>query len=143
MPVAERHAADLDPEVRARLTFVGGDMFSSVPPADAYVLKHIIHDWDDSSCIRLLENCRSQMQGDGRIFCVDAVLPPMGDTGGVAAKLLDLNMMVALTGKERTEAQWRSLYDAAGLEVVSITPLRQPPGTSTGIVEGVKRKLHA
>ncbi len=138
MPVAERHAADLDPEVRARLTFVGGDMFSSVPPADAYVVKHIIHDWDDSSCIRLLENCRSQMQGDGRIFCVDAVLPPMGDTRGVAAKLLDLNMMVAVTGKERTEAQWRSLYDTAGLELVSITPLQQPPGTSTGIVEGAK-----
>ncbi len=138
-PVAERHAAEEDPEIRERLRFVGGDMFVEVPPADAYLLKHIIHDWDDSSCIGLLQNCRNRMQGDGRIFCIDAVLPPMGNTGGAAAKLLDLNMMVALTGKERTEAQWRSLYDAAGLEVVSITPLQQPPGTSTGIIEGARR----
>ena len=68
----------------ARLEYVGGDMFESVPPADVYIMKHIIHDWDDERCLRLLRNCHLSMEGGGPIICVDAVLPPMGDTGGTA-----------------------------------------------------------
>ena len=61
----------------------------------------------------------------------------MGDTGGVAGKLLDLDMMVFISGMERTETQWRELYTAAGLEVVSVTPIQDNFGTS--IIEGVRQ----
>jgi O-methyltransferase domain len=99
-------------------------------------MKHIIHDWDDERCIRLLRNCHQSMQGNGRVICVDAILPPLGDTSGAAAKLLDLNMMVFIPGKERTRAQWEALYRVAGLRIQSIVPLQDNFGTS--IIEGVK-----
>ena len=108
-----------------------------MPPANVYIMKHIIHDWEDEKCVRLLTNCREAMQGDGRVICVDSVLPPMGDTENAPAKLLDLQMLVAITGKERTENQWRKLYEAAGFEISKITPLQDNFGTS--IVEGVMR----
>jgi hypothetical protein len=128
VPLAEQQA--IDPGIRERLEFRGGDMFHSVPAGDVYVMKHIIHDWDDASCLKLLRNCRSSMLGDGRVICVDAVLPPMGETGATPAKLLDLNMLVSFQGKERTREQWAALYRAAGLEIRSITPLEDNFGTS-------------
>lgn len=135
-PIAEARAAKDAKSVLSRLSFQGGDMFAGVPPADAYVMKHIIHDWDDERCAKLLSHCRAAMRGDGRVYCVDAVVPPMGDTSGAPAKLLDLDMMVVITGKERTEKEWRALYAVAGLEVTSITPIRDNFGTS--IVAGRK-----
>jgi hypothetical protein len=137
IPVAREKFRVEDPAVARRLEYVGANMFESVPEADVYIMKHIIHDWEDEKCIRLLQNCAKSMRGNGRVICVDSVLPPMGDTGGAPAKMLDLNMLVFITGKERTEAEWRELYRAAGLEVRSITPLQDNFGTS--IVEGVKR----
>lgn len=110
-------------------------MFASVPSADVYILKHIIHDWEDEKCIRLLDNCRRGLRGNGRVICVDAVVPPMGNTTGTPAKLTDIVMMTFITGKERTEEQWASLYRAAGLEIHSITPIHD--NLDTSIVEGV------
>jgi O-methyltransferase domain len=77
------------------------------------------------------------MTGDGRVNCVDAVLAPMGDTAGTPAKLLDCNMMVFISGKERTKVQWDELYQAAGFQIHTITSLRDNFGTS--IIEGVKK----
>jgi len=122
--------------IASRLECVGGDMFESVPRGDAYVLKHIIHDWDDDRCVRLLRNCRESMDASGRIFCVDTVLPPMGDTSGAAGKILDIMVMLAIGGRERTRDQWEALYGAAGFRISRITPLQDNFGTS--IVEGVK-----
>ncbi len=90
------------------------------------------------NALRLLTSCRETMLGDGRVICVDALLPPMGNTGGAPAKMLDLEMLVAITGKERTEDQWRRMYEAAGLRISKITPLQDNFGAS--IVEGVKRE---
>ena len=132
--IARKHLQNEDEDVIHRLEFVGGDMFEKVPVADAFILKRIIHDWDDAHCIQLLRNCTSSMQAGGRVICVDSVLPPLGDTSGTQAKLLDVDMLVFDMGKERTEKQWRELYEAAGLTVTSITPLRDNFGTS--IVEG-------
>jgi len=122
--------------VAARLEYYGGDMFESVPTAHAYILKHIIHDWDDERCLQLLRNCHRSMNGTGRVICVDSVLPPFGDTSGTAAKFLDLLMMAGVRGKERTRKQWEELYAGAGLRVASVTSLQDNFGTS--IVEGVK-----
>jgi SAM-dependent methyltransferase len=133
--IARRHAAEEDPGVLERVTFVGGDMFADVPPGDVYVLKTVIHDWDDARCVQVLQRCRARLPAAGRIICADKVLPPMGDTGASGSKLLDLLMMVSLPGKERTEAQWRVLYEQAGLRVASITVVNPRSGES--IVEGV------
>jgi hypothetical protein len=132
----QRAARDAD-DVLARLSLVGGDMFDDVPAGDTLLMSRILHDWDDSSCARLLRRCRDRIGGDGRIVCIDAVLPPMGDASGSAAKLLDLLMMVTLPGKERTEAEWRSLFDSAGLEVALIALIE--PRNCISVIQGVKR----
>lgn len=117
------------------VAFVAGDMFAEVPPADTYVLKKVLHDWDDARAIAVLRNCRARMPRDGRVLAVDNVLPPMGDTSAAGTKLLDMLMLVSLPGKERTEAEWRALYDAAGLAVASIRVINPRSGES--IIEGI------
>jgi SAM-dependent methyltransferase len=124
--------------IASRLDFIAGDMFDSVPRADVYILKHIIHDWDDARCVRVLRNCHDSLEEGGRIICVDSVVPPLGDTGALASKLLDVNMMVMLPGKERTEAQWSVLFEQAGLRVSRVVPLSDNFGTS--IVEAVRSR---
>jgi len=94
----------VDERVRARLSFVAGDMFADVPAADTYVVKTVMHDRDGASCVRMLKNCRARRAEGGRILGVDNVLPPMGDAGASGTKLLDMLMMLSLPGKERTEA---------------------------------------
>ena len=136
--LAQERSQANDGAIANRLEYIAGDMFDSVPPADVYIMKHIIHDWEDEKCIQLLENCRRSMEGDGRVICVDSVLPPMGDVAGVPAKLLDINMLVFMPGKERTEDQWSHLFRTAGFEIRSVTPIHDNFGTS--IVEGVKQK---
>ncbi len=136
IPIAQKHLRDEDRDIVSRLKFVGGDMFEGVPAAQVYIMKHIIHDWDDNRCIKLLKHCHNSMDGDGRVICVDVVLPPMGDTSGTPGKFLDIDMMVFVPGKERTQNQWEDLLDAASFKIKSITPLQDNFGTS--IVEGVK-----
>jgi hypothetical protein len=120
-----------------RLATQSGNFFESVPEGgDAYIMKHIIHDWDDEHCLRLLRNCHQSMQGAGRLICVDSVLPPMGDPSGTSAKFLDLLMMAGIRGKERTLRQWEELYAETGFRVTGVIPLQDNFGTS--IVEGAK-----
>jgi hypothetical protein len=135
IPVAQR-SLPLPDAVASRLQYVGADMFSAVPRADAYVLKHIVHDWDDEHCHQLLSNCFNSMDGAGRLLCVDSVLPPLGDTSATPAKFLDLMMMALIRGKERTLQQWEDLYKSAGFRVTNVIPLHDNFGTS--IVEGAK-----
>lgn len=85
----------------------------------------------------MLQNCRAALPAGGRVVCVDNVLPPMGDTGCSSTKLLDMLMMVSLPGRERTAAEWRRLFDAAGLALASITPINPRSGES--VIEGVAR----
>lgn len=94
----------------------------------------IIHDWEDSRCVSLLRNCARSLKRGGRVICVDAVLPPLGDSGDAPGKLLDVNMMLVLRGKERTSAEWHALYEQAGLLVHRITPI--PDTFNTCVIEG-------
>jgi len=135
--IAGRHVASEDPGVRARLSLVAGDMFVDVPPGDCYVLRRIVHDWDDERAIRVLANCAARLPADGRVLCMDNVIPPLGDTGCSGTKFLDMLMMVSLPGRERTEAEWRTLYERAGLSVTRIITVTPRSGES--IVEGVRR----
>ncbi len=136
VPLAKKNLATHDRDLLSRLEYVAGDMFEEVPPADTYIMKFIIHDWNDEQCLRILKNCHASMEGNGRIICVDSVLAPMGDTDN-RGKFLDINMMVLIPGKERTEKQWYELFDRAGFKIRSIVSTEDNFGTS--IIEGVKR----
>jgi hypothetical protein len=123
-----------DPAVTARLSYLGGDMFEGVPPADAYVFKLILHNWDDASCARLLKSASGGLERGGRVICVDTVMPPLGDTGDVPSKLLDLNMMLLLPGRERTRVEWEALYREAGLAITAMIPI--PDAFNIFVIEG-------
>jgi hypothetical protein len=104
-----------------RCETVGGDFFEAVPPgADVYILKRVLHDWDDDACIALLRRCRAALAAQGRVLVIDAVIPPGNDPH--PAKIVDLIMLTALTGRERTEAEFRELLTAAGLRLTRILP---------------------
>jgi hypothetical protein len=121
------------PEVRARIETAGGSFFDSVPAgADGYLMKYIIHDWDDEKCVRILENCRSAMAPGGRVLIVEHVIPK----GNAAdfGKLLDVNMMVLTGGKERTRKEFAELLARAGLRLSRVVATARP----VSIVEGVR-----
>jgi hypothetical protein len=122
------------PDVARRLRYVAGDMFKDVPPADAFVLKLIMHDWDDAACATILANVCSRLERGGRVICIDNVMPPLGDVSDVPQKLLDVNMMLLLPGKERTRVEWEALYRGAGLSVTAMVPV--PDAFNMFVIEG-------
>jgi hypothetical protein len=103
-----------DSDLSDRCQIVGGDFFTSVPSADVYVLRHIIHDWDDDDAVSILRNCRNAMNPEGRILLVETVIPPMNEP--CFGKWLDL-MMLIVGGRERTKEQYRQLLPQAGLKL--------------------------
>ena len=119
-----------------RLEFAGGDFFEAVPPgADAYMLKHVIHDWDDAKATRILETCRAAMGPETKLLIVEGVYPPRidGSPESEGAARNDVNMMVCTGGRQRSEAEFRELYAAAGLQLNRIV--------ETGfaaVIEGVR-----
>jgi len=92
-----------------------GSFFEVVPAGDTYVLKWIIHDWDDQRSAAILKNCRSAMATKGRVLLVEAVIQP--GTATSFSKYMDLNMLVMTGGRERTEAKYGALLDSAGLRL--------------------------
>ena len=123
-----------DDDVARRLSYAAGDMFKEVPPADAYVLKLILHDWDDASCAKILANVCARLERGGRVICIDNVMPPLGDVSDVPQKLLDVNMMLLLPGKERTRVEWEALYRGAGLSITAMIPV--PDAFNMFVIEG-------
>ena len=109
-------------------------MFKEVPPADAYVLKLIMHDWDDAACATILANVCARLEPGGRVICIDNVMPPLGDVSDVPQKLLDVNMMLLLPGKERTRVEWEALYRGAGLAITAMVPV--PDAFNMFVIEG-------
>ena len=107
-----------------RCRAVGGDFFQSVPPADAYVIKHIIHDWPDDRATTILRNCRASLAPGGKLLLVEAVIQP-GNAPDVA-KILDLEMLIVASGKERTEAEYRQLLAGAGWRLTRVIPTGSP-----------------
>jgi O-methyltransferase/methyltransferase family protein len=104
------------PEVAARCTVEGGDFFVGVPKdADAYLMKYIIHDWNDEKSRAILRHCREAMRPDGRVLVVEHVIAKGNAPDW--AKLLDVNMLALLTGRERTLEQFRALLRSAGLRL--------------------------
>ena len=111
--------------VMERCTLASGDMFSSVPSgADAYIMKHIIHDWPDDRCVQLLKACRKGVNPGGKLLVVDSVIQPGNDFS--PAKFLDLQMLIFPSGCERTEKQFRDLFAASGWRLNRIIPTAAP-----------------
>jgi hypothetical protein len=116
--VPEAEAAARKDGLHDRFITVGGDFFESVPPADLYVLKYILHDWDDENCIGILKNCRASLQEGGRVVAIDYLVGELGTPG--LPTLMDMNMLVMTNGKERGIEEFDELFDAAGLGRTSV-----------------------
>jgi hypothetical protein len=114
----------------SRATIESGSFFDRVPAdCDAYIMKHILHDWDDDSSRRILSLMREQLiktaRDTGRVFLCEMVVPDA--PGPAPAKMLDIEMLVCTPGgKERTAAEFGQLMESAGLKLVGITPTKSP-----------------
>jgi O-methyltransferase domain/Dimerisation domain len=104
-----------------RCEVVAGDFFAAVPSGgDAYILKWIIHDWDDERSATLLKNCHRAMVRSGKLLLVEAIVS--ADNAPSFHKFMDLNMLVMTGGRERTEAEYQALLEAAGFSLTRIVP---------------------
>jgi hypothetical protein len=125
---ANVHAAGLE----QRCKLVGGSFFDHVPPGgDAYLMRHIIHDWNDEQALTILRHCRKAMRPAAKLLLVECVIPPGNEP--FFGKWLDVNMLVIPGGQERTEQEYRELYKAAGFTLTRIVPTT----TEVSVIEGV------
>jgi ubiquinone/menaquinone biosynthesis C-methylase UbiE len=108
-----------------RCELVGGDFFKQVPEgADTHVLKQIIHDWDDERAAVILKSCRRALRPNGRIQLVEMLIPTDNSPGPV--QFVDLNMLVLLGGRERSEAEYSKLLEEAGFKPPRFIPTQSP-----------------
>ena len=112
--------------LESRCEAVGGDFFREVPRgADAYLLKHVIHDWNDDDAIAILKTCHGAMDGtDAKLLLVEGVYPERIDQSLASrgAAFNDVNMLVSTGGRQRCEAEFRALYQSAGFRLTNIVP---------------------
>ena len=116
--------------VRDRCDVVGGSFFDEVPKADAYILKHILHDWYDEDCTRILQTIRAAAPAGARLLVIERLIE--GPNTGADAKSSDLNMLVGPGGMERTREEFDALLSAGGWRVAAVHP-----ATSHHIIEAV------
>jgi len=131
--VIEQARADkLLDRLGSRCALAGGNFLESVPAgADVYIMKHIIHDWDDERAATILQNCRRVMKAGGRILVVDRVIGPPNAPD--PKKFFDVAMMLMPGGRERSEPEWNRLFTASGLRLSRIVPTPGP----LSIIEGM------
>ena len=105
----------------SRCELVAGDFFVDVPAGgDAYILKWILHDWDDSACERILASCRRAIGSRGKLLLVESVIPPAGVSHH--SKLDDIEMMTLLGSQERTKEEYAALMERSGFRLTRILP---------------------
>ncbi len=134
-PIAERARAKVEAAgLGSRLRVIAGSALEDEIPrgADAYILRHVVHDWNDENTVRFLANCRKAAGSKGRVLVVEFVIPTGNEPN--FGKWLDL-MMLCYGGKERTVDEYRTLYEKAGLELTRVAPTRMP----ISVIEGVAR----
>jgi hypothetical protein len=106
-----------------RCQAVGGDFFVAVPEGgEAYLLKYILHDWDDERSIAILRACRQAMPADGRLLVIELLIPPGNNPS--YAKSQDVNMLTNLGGRERTVEEYGTLFTAAGFALTETVPIQ-------------------
>lgn len=133
--VGDAHAVLAARGLADRCALVAGSFFDAVPSGEAYIMKWILHDWDDAACHRILRNIRSMIPRDGRVVVVDRLVPErVTDDASIRVNLLmDLTMLMTHKGRERTENEFRRLFEHTGFGLASV---RRTP-TGHGIFEGV------
>lgn len=115
-----------------RCRLESGNFFEAVPKSgDVYIMKSILHDWNDEACVKILANCRDAMNEKGKVLVVDNVIAPGNDPGW--GKLLDIQMLI-IGGRERTRKEFATLFAAAGLKLTRVVPTKCP----LSIVEGIR-----
>jgi O-methyltransferase domain/Dimerisation domain len=120
--VIERAKANVEAAgLTGRMKFIAGNFFESVPAgADVYMMRHILHDWNDQQATTILRACHRAMGDSARLLVLESVIPPGNDP--FFGKLLDLIMLALPGGKERTEEEYRRLFEGAGFRLTGITP---------------------
>ena len=109
------------------------DFFEDIPSgSDAYLMSNILHDWSDEQCRIILTNCRHAMKKESRLLVVEMIIPPGNEFSVV--KLLDLEMFVMTGGRERTEVEFKDLFESSGLKLSRIIPTIE----DICIIEGFK-----
>jgi hypothetical protein len=119
--------------VADRCTYAAGDMFCEVPAADAYMVKRVLHDWDDEECLQILSTMQQAAPKGGRVLIVEQIVP--GPETPHFSKLFDIHMLIALTGRERTHKEYADLLEGAGW---SYRQTWYPTSKMIGVVEGIK-----
>jgi hypothetical protein len=111
--------------LRSRCQFVSGDFFDAVPAgASTYIMKWVLHDWEDNRSRIILSNVRKVIPSSGRLLIADSVVPT--GNGFDPSKLMDIIMLVGLSGLERTESQFRDLLAQAGFRLIRVVPTQCP-----------------
>lgn len=109
--------------VGANIQPIAGNFFESVPPdGDAYLLRFIIHDWNDEKASIILKNCYQAMPTHGKLLLVESIIPSGNEPSPV--KLVDIVMLMMTGGRERTEAEYRSLLRSTGFELTRVIPTK-------------------
>jgi ubiquinone/menaquinone biosynthesis C-methylase UbiE len=116
------------------VSFVTGDVFTTAAPegGDLYLIRHLMHDYDDPDCIRILSNVRRAMKSTARVLVLEAPLPSDDSPG--PGRWLDLQVMVLCSGRERTVEEYAALFVKAGLRLNRTVPTQHPAMT---VVEAV------
>ena len=107
-----------------RSELIAGDFFDSVPAADTYVLKKVIHDWNDARATIILRNCRKAMPANGKVLLAETIIPVGNEPNPL--KVVDVNMLAVTGGLERTEAQFANLLSLAGLRLKRVIATKAP-----------------
>lgn len=109
----------------SRCEIIGGDFFDGVPPADSYVMKSIIHDWDDARAVAILENCAKSLDNpNGRVILIEQLIAPGNEPS--LAKWIDMEMLAMAGGRERTEKEYAELFANAGLRLARVVHTPSP-----------------
>jgi precorrin-6B methylase 2 len=121
-----------DHDFAARCELVAGDFFEAIPRGgDTYTIKDVLHDWNDDRALSILQSCRAAMGPESKLLVLERVILPGNDPS--PGKLIDINMLVLMGGRERTGAEYRELLQAAGFEPTRIVPTR----TGVSVIEAV------
>src|SRR5579875_410600 len=129
-----------DPDITSRCKLVAGDFLQAVPEGgDIYLLKYIVHDWDDEDAITILRNCRAAMADHARVLLIETVVPGPGVPD--FAKIQDIEMLVLFGSRERTASEYATLLERAGLRLRRVIPTtgHHCRGGCAGLAAGPRR----
>jgi hypothetical protein len=122
-------------DLQDRCKYIKGNMFEKVPSADLYLMKMILHDWNDDECIKILSNIHKSASDKSKVFIIEHLVPD--PTTSHFSKLFDIHMMCATTGRERTIEEFQSILNQSGWRYIQTY---YPKSKMIGVIEGAKAR---